>query len=485
MWSLFALVVSSLLCSFVVGDESSLLLSFFNSTGGSEWIATDGWLPDTVVCPPPAVPWFGVTCTGNHVSSIKLNHNNLNGSLDSNELFSLTELVSLQLDNNSLSWTSAPMSIPSVLRQVSVANNKVDGGVLSIIQFWQQLQPLPHPFNYLNLSGNAMTGTISNLLALADLRLSHNKLTGSLPVSLVQNIHLKVLQLQDNFLTGPLPTALNHTTIDYPDLDLSDNSWDCPLPSFPSLSGANMTCVCPESCRLKGECNSDNICISCNNKCDDITTSCSTKLCVSQLARCSNRGKCSTDGCSCECNTGHYGNNCGITPCPGFQPTDWVTTNTHNQLTTNSTDWGCQSAMGHGTCQTRTGICACAPYWNGASDCSELTCPKNCTDSEHGTCYTSTGWCHCSKEFLLKDCSLKNQESDTTNGPRKTVQVLIFSAVGLFVVFLCIMVRKIVKRPQRLLSHPSQYGAGGLVENIGLRREGPAEYAPLRSPKKK
>lgn len=56
--------------------ECRALVTLYNSTNGPTWVVKSGWLATTTPC-----TWYGVTCTGNHVTMLLLPDNGLVGSL--------------------------------------------------------------------------------------------------------------------------------------------------------------------------------------------------------------------------------------------------------------------------------------------------------------------------------------------------------------------------------------------------------------------
>src|SRR5690606_23305849 len=71
--------------------ECEALVALYNATGGStHWLDDDGWLQTTTPC-----SWFGVDCSGGHVTSLDL-FNRLNGPIPP-QLGDLTELQTLIL----------------------------------------------------------------------------------------------------------------------------------------------------------------------------------------------------------------------------------------------------------------------------------------------------------------------------------------------------------------------------------------------------
>ena len=74
--------------------ECQALVTFYNSTNGPTWVVKSGWLATNTPC-----TWYGVTCTGNHVTMLMLPDNGLNGGLPP-ELGALIYLRVLDLAEN-------------------------------------------------------------------------------------------------------------------------------------------------------------------------------------------------------------------------------------------------------------------------------------------------------------------------------------------------------------------------------------------------
>jgi hypothetical protein len=160
--------------------ECEALVSFYNSTGGSDWRLNRGWLDTAQPC-----DWAGLTCANGHVMAITINDNDLRGSLPP-ELGHLSKLETLVLYFNYLEGELPPeLGRLSDLRVLILHDNKLSG-------------PLPPE--------------LGRLSRLEELDLQANKLSGRIPVELGKLANLKRLNLNNNDLSGPIPPELGDLT---------------------------------------------------------------------------------------------------------------------------------------------------------------------------------------------------------------------------------------------------------------------------------
>jgi len=158
----------------VDNSEYAALAVFFASTRGESWVNSDGWLEGS------PCEWYGITCKDNHVVTITLPDNNLDGALSS-ALGDLSHLTFLELNRNNLSG-----SLPSSL------------GNLSSLE-WLGLSNNPE------LSGN-IPSEFANLLNLKTLSLRNNQMSGELPISLT-SLDLDRLWIEGSNLCAPADVA--------------------------------------------------------------------------------------------------------------------------------------------------------------------------------------------------------------------------------------------------------------------------------------
>ncbi len=179
-----ALDIRTQLLGGVVISDYLALEALYNATDGANWTDNTDWLTSN-----PVSGWNGVTTAGNRVTELRLNNNNLEGTIPT-ELQDLDAMTYLSFQDNVLSG-----SIPT---------------------FWNNLVSLTH----LSLDGNQFTGSIPTelglLINLDFLDLDRNMLTGTVPVELTNLINLTQLRFDENQLTGTLDpdfgnlTALTH-----------------------------------------------------------------------------------------------------------------------------------------------------------------------------------------------------------------------------------------------------------------------------------
>ncbi|GMH15778.1 hypothetical protein Nepgr_017619 [Nepenthes gracilis] len=143
--------------------------------------------------------WKGVQCDSSAVVSLKLSGLGLDGTMG----YLLSNLISLKtmdLSSNNIHDT-IPYQLPPNLTTLNVASNNLSGNLPYSISTMLSL-------NYLNISHNSVSQSIgdvfSNHSALATLDLSYNNFSGDLPQSFSSLSNLSTLYLQNNQLTATL-----------------------------------------------------------------------------------------------------------------------------------------------------------------------------------------------------------------------------------------------------------------------------------------
>lgn len=164
---------------FQSGSEKPILIEFYESLGGDNWINNENWCSDK-----PIREWYGIECNEDgKVKDLCMPENNLSGTIPAS-LGKLTELEQLNLSRMNITG-----SIPS-----TIGNLKKLG--------------------YLNLSFNKLTGPIPaeicNLKDLGALYLDYNQLTGNIPEGIGTIPALRALWLHNNSLTGSIPASVSN-----------------------------------------------------------------------------------------------------------------------------------------------------------------------------------------------------------------------------------------------------------------------------------
>ena len=221
--------------------DSLALVALYDSTDGANWTTKTGWKTDTLGA------WYGITKSNGRVSEIKLDYNNLNGSIPS-QIGDLENLTRLILDHNLLS-DSIPPEIGNLsnLVYLRLNSNDLTGHIPPEIGNLTNLGQLYLGDN--NLEGN-IPNEIANLTNAWDLYLSQNSLTGPIPAVLGNMTNLQLLYLDYNNLTGGIPVELG----DIPNLfflSLSGNPLGGTLP--PQLGTmVNLMELSLNDCQLTG-----------------------------------------------------------------------------------------------------------------------------------------------------------------------------------------------------------------------------------------
>ena len=181
-------------------SECDVLAAIYNSMVGYNWTTHTNWMITVMPC-----NWYGITCSGGHVTEIDLQSNNLTGSIPTS-IGALPYLTSLDLQYNGLTGT-LPTALGSLSNLVvlDVGENSLTGAIPYQLGNLHNLTTLALEEN--SLSGNIppQLGNLSNLLAL---QLWSNQLTGTIPVELAQLSNLYYFHLGGNYLSGSIPAQL-------------------------------------------------------------------------------------------------------------------------------------------------------------------------------------------------------------------------------------------------------------------------------------
>ena len=178
-------------------DQINVLLDFYSSLNGQNWILRGNWLNMSVsVC-----DWGGITCdSGCNIIQFAMYANNLKGTLPS--LTNLTKLDNIALLCNYIEGGISQFSDMPQLTFININSNEINEVLPSLSQSINLL--------LLDLGGNHITGTIDyttlpNSVYLQTLILCDNKLDGNIPTMLNNYKYLVNLLLNNNNFTGAIP----------------------------------------------------------------------------------------------------------------------------------------------------------------------------------------------------------------------------------------------------------------------------------------
>ena len=208
-------------------SDRSVLISFFESTGGEQWSVKSNWLSVH-----PLESWYGVTVNAEgRVTEIDLPNNNLRGDLTP-ELGYLEELVALRVNQNQLTGHIPPeLGMLTSLRRLVLSSNLLSGGIPIELGRLTGLEELLLASNRL---AGSIPGELGELMELTRLSLSVNELTGPIPGELGRLERLASLRLDQNRLSGPIPPELSGLT-GLQSLVLDANQLSGPIPSRLSM----------------------------------------------------------------------------------------------------------------------------------------------------------------------------------------------------------------------------------------------------------
>lgn len=202
-------------------NECAALVTLYNDTSGPGWLDSTSWLVSNTPC-----NWYGVACTGAHVTSLVLSFNQLSGSIPP-ELANLSALQELALSANQLSGSIPPeLGDLSALESLYLGANHLSGGIPPELGALTNLWGL---FLYSNQLSGSIPPELGALANLEILDLSENQLSGAIPPALGGMANLLWLVLYGNQLSGHVPPGLGSLT-SLQNLDLSTNSLGGALP---------------------------------------------------------------------------------------------------------------------------------------------------------------------------------------------------------------------------------------------------------------
>lgn len=193
--------------------------------------------------------WQGLECDNGNIIGITLSGANLEGELD-DDLGSFTSIRLLDLSNNRIGG-SIPTDLPITLRTFNLTGNELVGTIPDTLSSLSELTnlslsdnnltgPIPDAFQQLgglvnfDVSGNSLTNelpySMGNLSSLTTLHLQNNQLSGTLDV--LQNLHLRDLNVENNMFSGTIPEKL----LSVPNFRRDGNPFDTTILPSPQAS---------------------------------------------------------------------------------------------------------------------------------------------------------------------------------------------------------------------------------------------------------
>jgi Leucine-rich repeat (LRR) protein len=179
--------------------QCQALAALYTSAGGNGWLDRTGWFVNPDICN----GWVGIACGPGGISLIRLDENNLSGTLPV-EMANLTGLQTLEISENPLLGGAIPPGLFGIasLQTVILAHNALSGTIPAFTVVMPGLTRLSLDSNF--LSGPlpiSMDGT--HLPAITELALDENGLTGDIPnPSFFTMSTLTSIRLDENQLTG-------------------------------------------------------------------------------------------------------------------------------------------------------------------------------------------------------------------------------------------------------------------------------------------
>ncbi|KAF0908084.1 hypothetical protein E2562_022927 [Oryza meyeriana var. granulata] len=196
-------------CCLIVNALNVLYTSMNSPPQLTNWVSHNG--------DPCGQSWFGVTCSGSRVTTIKLSGMGLNGTLGYN-MNLLTALVELNTSKNNLGGSDIPYNLPPNLERLNLAENNFTGSIPYSISQMIALRILNLGHNHLATT-NDMFNQLTNLTTLD---LSYNTLSGNIPQSFNSLTSLRKLYMQNNRFDGTIDVLAD---LPLTDLNVTNNQF--------------------------------------------------------------------------------------------------------------------------------------------------------------------------------------------------------------------------------------------------------------------
>lgn len=172
-----AIATISLIPTTLSITEADALLQFKTNLKNTNALST--WISGTKPCDRGTALWYGLECSDDAVSALRLDSSGLEGTINVNALSELIGLGTLSLENNSFTGTLPAMKRMKGLKEIRISNNK--------------------------FSGEIPGGYFVGMLSLRIVRFAENEFIGEIPWSLNTVTNLVELELQNNLFVGRIP----------------------------------------------------------------------------------------------------------------------------------------------------------------------------------------------------------------------------------------------------------------------------------------